>query len=76
MKDTGLVRQMFVLKHGDTSESDAWFGTSVEAGDGGGHETYVMSREDYEDMGSPKAITIAVFPGDRQDLLEDEGFPR
>lgn len=34
-----------------------------------------LSMETWEDLGAPESITIAIWPGDRQDLMEQEDFP-
>lgn len=35
-----------------------------------------MSAERFIELGSPLEITIAIYPGDRQDLLELDTFPK
>lgn len=35
-----------------------------------------LSHEQWKELGSPLHITIAVWPGDRQDLMESEDFPQ
>lgn len=34
-----------------------------------------LARDQWRDMGDPERITIAIWPGDRQDLMEQEDFP-
>lgn len=34
-----------------------------------------ISAEAYEALGSPQHLTVAIWPGDRQDLMESEEFP-
>lgn len=35
-------------------------------------ELFYLDREDWTEMGCPEAITVAVWPGDRQDLMESD----
>lgn len=32
--------------------------------------TVRLHRETWDDMGQPEAITVAIWPGDRQDIME------
>lgn len=34
-----------------------------------------LAPEMWRDLGNPEEITIAIWPGDRQDLMEREDFP-
>lgn len=34
-----------------------------------------LPPEMWRDLGNPETITIAIWPGDRQDLMESEDFP-
>lgn len=40
-----------------------------------GTRPYVrLSTEQWEDLGSPSQLTVAIWPGDRQDLMEDDSL--
>ena len=42
----------------------------------GARRPYVrLTRTQYEELGKPTNITIAIWPGDRQDIMELSDFP-
>jgi hypothetical protein len=44
-------------------------------GEGRATREFHLGHEEWTAMGSPKELTIAIYPGDRQDLMEAEDFP-
>lgn len=79
-----VTRTRSVLELAHKTEGEVRFGSLVE-GKGGRMEldhhrpTVLLSADQWTDLGQPEAITIAIWPGDRQDLFDDDatydGFP-
>lgn len=71
--DTSLTRSRSVLDHnGFGTENEVEVAYYVS---GGARYVLHLPLSTYEDLGKPSAITIAIYPGDRQDLMEREDFP-
>lgn len=71
--DRSLTRSRSVLDHnGFGTENDVEVAYFVS---GGTRYVLHMPTATYEDLGKPSSITIAIWPDDRQDLMEAEEFP-
>lgn len=73
-----ITRTLAVLKldqqrAGSPDEGGLFFTTHAE--EPGYRPTVQLAPEMWRDMGNPESITIAIYPGDRQDLMEQEDFP-
>ena len=75
-KATSLTRKRAVMKVTQKPETIGGerFPAAVFRG-GGGLLQLQINEETYADLGEPEEITVALWPGDRQDLMETEDFP-
>lgn len=63
-----LTRTRSILTR-DPSTREILFGSDS-------YRPYVkLTPEQWEDLGKPDEITIAIWPGDRQDIMEANDFP-
>lgn len=82
-KEVGLTRTMGVFTFDHLTAADEPGGLyfvqrdedAPTADDDSRRPVIQLPPEMWRDMGNPEAITIAIWPGDRQDLLEQEDFP-
>lgn len=79
MSDTKvtLPRSRLVLRFSDVEDGSVWFGQLDEDNPGRFlvEPSVVINQRQWEEMGKPREITVAIWPGDRQDLMEREDFP-
>jgi hypothetical protein len=80
MSEQTLTRTRSVLTIAEKREGEVRFGSMVE-GVGDRMEIdhtrphILLDIDQWTDLGQPEAITVAIWPGDRQDLMEQENFP-
>lgn len=84
MSEQTLTRTRSVLTVMEELKGEVTFGSRREAeltDDGQvkppefAHPIIHVSRETWEELGSPTQLTISIWPGDRQDLMESDEFP-
>lgn len=84
MSEATLTRTRSVLTRAKTDAGpplkEIRFGSMVEGTNGRMEVDHrrphiILSGDQWVELGQPDAITVAVWPGDRQDIFEAEGFP-
>ena len=77
MANTTVTRSRMVLEQGEMrpNDTDVWFGSRNDDTGFLDNPTVFLSVEKWRELGEPKALTVALWPGDRQDLMEADDFP-